>query len=104
MICSGGDWSQNAQIDAVDVPDTNKKYLKDVVGDVIESVKKSDVYYAYSQNDWEMFNEGITIVNPWGKEEYHRVWHDGEPDLNKVDEGEILKYRDGYYGEWEVTY
>lgn len=99
-----GNWVQDAQIDAADVPNTNKMYLKDKSGRIIESVATEYISSAYIHNDWEAYNEGVAIVNAWGKEEYHRVWHDGEPDLNKVDEGEILKYRDGYYGEWEATY
>lgn len=99
-----GNWVQNAQIDAIDVPNTNKMYLKDKSGRIIESVATEYISSAYIHNDWEAYNEGVAIVNAWGKEEYHRVWHDGEPDLNKVDEGKILKYRDGYYGEWEATY
>ena len=85
----------------INVPDATKYYVKNIDGDIIEEYPCDDHIFSYIHDMWDGDNEGVLIENAWGEEMFHRVFHEGEPDVDEFYEDYVLCVGGGYYFELE---
>lgn len=95
------DWDVSVREEEINVPDATKYYVKNIDGDIIEEYSCDDYIFSYIHEMWDGDNDGVRIENAWGEEMFHRVFHEGEPDVDEFYEDYVLCVGGGYYFEWE---